>query len=62
MHRFHPVKRYSTNYQHRKAATIAATVVATLAIFAGAAGAAVWFTATGSTTSTETTGNVATSS
>ena len=59
MHRFHPVKRYSTSYQHRKAVTIAATVVATLAIFAGAASAAVWFTATGSTTSTETTGVVA---
>ena len=54
MHRFHPVKRYSTSYQHHKAATIAATVVATLAIFAGAASAAVWFTAEGHTTSTDT--------
>ena len=48
MHRFHPVKRYSTSYQHRKAVTIAATVVATLAIFTGAAFAGdVWFTAQG---------------
>jgi hypothetical protein len=55
MHRFHPVKRYSTSYHHRKAATIAATVVATLAIFAGAAFANGMF-ATGSTTSTDTVG------
>jgi hypothetical protein len=54
MHRFHPVKRYSASYHHRKAATIAVTVVATLAIFAGAAGATAWFMAEGHTTSTDT--------
>jgi hypothetical protein len=54
MHRFHPVKRYSTSYHHRKAATIAATVVATLAIFAGAAFAEGMFSARGSANSTDT--------
>jgi hypothetical protein len=58
MHRFHPVKRYSTSYQHRKAVTIAATVVATLAIFTGAAFAGdVWFTAQGHANSTDTVGS-----
>jgi hypothetical protein len=58
MHRFHPVKRYSTSYHHRKAATIAVTVVATLAVFTGAAFAGdAWFTASGHTNSTDTVGS-----
>jgi hypothetical protein len=52
----HPIKHYKSSYHRRKALTVVGTVVATLAIFSGAAFAAAWFEGNGSTTSTETTG------